>query len=158
MAGGLWDPALSTSTTLLLPGPVSQARSGCRTPSLLHTHIILHLPTNVKPRIRAFAQRARQVLACWFVFFARFRAFRGPNTSSITTASRTGQSPSRFTLHVSRFTLHFHHHGRPHRSITPSGHSLPPHGSTMAAAGHVALPPDWSNVSGPSATRQPSRS
>jgi len=61
----------------------------------------------------------------------------------------------RITHHVSRFTFH---HGLPHRSITPAGHSLPPHGSTMATAGHVALPPDWSNVSGPSTTCQPSRS
>jgi len=52
----------------------------------------------------------------------------------------------------------FCHHGLPHKSITPSGHSCPPHGSTMATAGHVALPPDWSNVSGPSTTCQPSRS
>jgi len=52
----------------------------------------------------------------------------------------------------------FSHHGLPHRSIVPSGHSFPPHGNTMTTAGHVAWPPGWSNVSGPSTTCQPSRS
>ena len=62
MAGGLWDPAMSTSTAFLLPGSTFQARFGCPAPSLLHTHIILHFSEKVKGQIRAFAQCARKFL------------------------------------------------------------------------------------------------
>jgi len=102
-AGGLWDHALSTSTTFLLPGSTSQARSGCRAPSLLHTHIILHLPKNVKPQIHIFAQPARK-------FLRLVRVFREISRLSWSKRPFPHHSlPPRsipLTFHVSRITFH----------------------------------------------------
>jgi len=92
---------------------------------------------------------------------APFHKSQAPDSRICTACPSSSCVPVRVFREIPRLSWSkclFSHHGLPHRSIVPSGHPFSPHGSTMATAGHVALPPGWSNVSGPSTTCQPSRS